>query len=240
MNVCIISPFFKDCLLYLAETARICHGREGIYLLQREKPLQTEEFYENALKTVTSALERGHHSIFEGITVEWYVRNISRAASHQIVRHRLTSPLQQSQRYVAYGADSEEFWQNMVIPKLDYMPPSAATEAKKLIYAHLEEVQKLYITLITSLGVRPEDARSILPQCSPTTLKIGMNLREFLFNFYPLRTARGAQEEIKEMTYDMYYHLEKDYKDDKYFTKFLNVIYPEWLARQQKVRKEWC
>jgi thymidylate synthase (FAD) len=230
MQVNIISKLPDNPINYIAENARICYGRESFN--------ENLDFNNNKdLTTVESLLNKGHHSVFECIYIEWYVRNISRAATHQIVRHRMASYLQQSQRYCKYDYESSDgFWENMVIPDLDYLGyedklHDALIELNDII----NNIKNAYKELI-KLGVKPEDARCILPNCSPTTIKIGMNLREFLFNFYPLRTSKHAQAEISKLANEMILTLREKYHDDLPFINFLTTYF-EWLQKQN--RPEW-
>jgi thymidylate synthase (FAD) len=230
MQVNIISKLPDNPINYIAENARICYGRESFN--------ENLDFNNNKdLTTVESLLNKGHHSVFECIYIEWYVRNISRAATHQIVRHRMASYLQQSQRYCKYDYESSDgFWENMVIPDLDYLGyedklHDALIELNDII----NNIKNAYKELI-KLGVKPEDARCILPNCSPTTIKIGMNLREFLFNFYPLRTSKHAQAEIRNLAIIMFGTLITKYISDKSFQDFI-IIYTDWLSKQN--RPEW-
>ncbi|NCA67057.1 MAG: FAD-dependent thymidylate synthase [Clostridia bacterium] len=227
MKVKIISPTYPDIINYIAESARICYGKE---FENKEK---------NDLSTVTSLLKKGHHSVFECIYIEWYIENMSRACATQALRHRHISPLQQSQRYVNY-IDKDDFWNNMVIPDLTYMKTRNEStrsyeDAMQIIDNTLFNIKTSYQALV-SIGVRPEDARSILPQCSPTTLKIGMNLREFLFNFYPLRSSSKAQAEIRELAENMNTCLFEHFAKQKDFWQFMS-IYSDWKDAQN--RPEW-
>lgn len=230
MQVSIISQKIDNPIHYIAENARICYNRE--------------EFNENLdfnndkdLATVENLLNKGHHSVFECIYIEWRVTNISRAATHQIVRHRMASYLQQSQRYCKYDVESSDgFWENMVIPELDYLDNRTRTTSQQLIEGFLTTVKTHYKNLL-KLGVKPEDARCILPNCSPTSMKIGMNLREFLFNFYPLRSSKHAQAEIQQLANTMILALQDKYRDDKTFIKFIACYYFDWLQKQN--RPEW-
>ncbi len=238
MNVNIINEKQTNILIYIAQNARICTNNEAyITQLNQNHIIFNDEANEKALNTVESLLNRGHHSVFECIYIEWYIRNISRASANQLVRHRMASYLQQSQRYVNY-MESEDFWNNMVIPNLSYITNSGNyNDTMEIINTTLKAIKKSYNDLI-KLGIKAEDARSILPQCSPTTIKVGMNLREFLFNFYPLRSSKHAQEEIRLLANKMFDNLKEKYFDDKYFQSFLNT-YLKWLKKHKEYRNEW-
>lgn len=218
MNVKIISPIYPNVINYIAENARICYGKEF------------EDKEKNDLMTVTSLLNRGHHSVFECVYIEWLVEGISRACSHQIVRHRCASYLQQSQRYVKYDKGSN-FWKNIVMPE----PISKNTVAMQIYDNLMNSVEEAYLDLI-ALGIKPEDARYVTTQAHTTTLKIGMNLREFLFNFYPLRSSKKAQDEIRELAENMRNALFEHFCKQKDFWQFIN-IYDDW--KEQQNRPEW-
>lgn len=235
MQVNIISKLPDNPINYIAENARICYNREHF-----DNNYEFNFEANKDLSTVAALLDKGHHSVFECIYIEWYVRNISRAATHQIVRHRMASYLQQSQRYCKYDYESSDgFWENMVIPDLDYLGyEDKVHDALIELNDIINNIKNAYKNLI-KLGVKPEDARCILPNCSPTTIKIGMNLREFLFNFYPLRTSKHAQAEIKTLALTMMEELlDNKYGKDNSVIKFMD-FYFEWLENQKSLRPEW-
>ena len=129
----------------------------------------------------------GHHSPFEHASFTFGVDGLSRVASHQLVRHRLASFSQQSQRYV----------------KMDSMgvvtPPSISSnpEASALFKRQAQVAIETYKSLV-AMGIPQEDARFILPHGWETRLVFTMNARE-LHHFYDLRLCRRAQWEIREL-----------------------------------------
>jgi thymidylate synthase (FAD) len=128
----------------------------------------------------------GHASVLEHVTLTYGVEGISRAASHQLVRHRIASYSQQSQRYVA--------------AKFGYVTPPTVAASPDLLAGyerHMAACSRLYAKLMTA-GVPPEDARFALPNATETKILITMNARE-LHHFFALRTCRRAQWEIREM-----------------------------------------
>lgn len=134
-----------------------------------------------------SAIKSGHTSILEHITVSFEVSGISRACSHQLVRHRLASYSQQSQR-------------NVVQHPFKYVTPKSIEEdeaADDLYTQAMIAVTGAYAELIM-LGVPEEDARYVLPNACMTNLVITMNLREFS-HFCALRRCNRAQWEIREL-----------------------------------------
>lgn len=133
----------------------------------------------------------GHFSPFEHASFSFAVDGISRVCSHQLVRHRMASYSQQSQRYVTMGEVRS------------IMPPSIANhpEAKRLFEKILAETHAVYGELLT-LGVPKEDARYILPHGWETRLVVTMNARE-LHHFFSLRLCRRAQWEIQDLAREM-------------------------------------
>jgi len=147
---------------------------------------------------VSRLSESGHLSAFEHASFTFGIEGISRACSHQLVRHRIASYSQQSQRYVRFG---ENF---------DYIIPPAIAKNKKLKEKFIDAVsypQKLYDELISE-GVHQEDARYILPNASETKIIVTMNARELL-HFFTLRLCRRAQWEIREMAKKMLKEVKK-------------------------------
>ncbi|MCP4231315.1 MAG: FAD-dependent thymidylate synthase, partial [bacterium] len=120
------------------------------------------------------------------------VDGISRTASHQLVRHRVASYSQQSQRYVTFDQNNEYV-----------TPPSIAErpEIKKRFEDAVTDIYALYGELIDS-GLPPEDARFILPNAACTKIIITMNARELL-HFFRLRGCERAQWEIRDMAIRM-------------------------------------
>lgn len=141
-------------------------------------------------RRVERCFENGHMSVFEHASVTFRIEGISRACSHQIVRHRLASYSQSSQRYVKGVPDS-------VVPPSILSRECAIEAFTEADYACMVAYEKLL-----SLGIPAEDARYILPNASETTLVSTMNLRE-LFHFLDLRTDKHAQWEIRDTAWAM-------------------------------------
>ena len=141
----------------------------------------------------------GHLSPVEHASFTFLVEGISRACSHQLVRHRLASYSQQSQRYVS----EEEF---------DYLiPPSIREEEelKTLFKRTMEDIQKTYGYLADHLVQKGnssesarEDARFVLPNATETKIMVTMNARELL-HFFRQRLCNRAQWEIRAMALAM-------------------------------------
>lgn len=133
----------------------------------------------------------GHHSVLEFADFTFHIEGISRACSHQLVRHRIASYAQRSQRYVK--EDNFKY----VTPK-DILKN---TEALKIYTEFMNTCQVTYDALIT-LGIEVEDARFALPNACETVLEVKMNGRT-LMNFLAERLCKRAQWEIREVAKQM-------------------------------------
>ena len=169
----------------VAAAARICYSdATAAELLKRESAALSARLLKELLLS-------GHHSPFEHVSFTFGVDRLSRVASHQLVRHRVASFSQQSQRYVKMGEGEGN---------VDVVtPPSVAgnPEAAELFNRQAKDACKVYKRLI-SMGVPAEDARFILPHGWETRLVFTMNARE-LHHFFNLRLCRRAQWEIREL-----------------------------------------
>ena len=139
---------------------------------------------ENLLKQL---LESGHLSPFEHANFTFVIEGISRVTSHQLVRHRIASYTQQSQRYVNVKGHSY------------VTPPTVLSRPEFLIKYQqaIESAHKLYCDMVEA-GIPYEDARYILPQAVETQLVMTMNARELL-HACSLRLCLRAQWEIMEL-----------------------------------------
>jgi thymidylate synthase (FAD) len=169
----------------VAAAARLCYAPIGAAELVEE--LANDEI-EKLLKLI---LRSGHLSVCEHASFTFAIEGISRACSHQLVRHRLASYSQQSQRYVT----------------LDQPPmirPPALTESPELAGVFEAAAQTSYDNYQSLLeaGVEPEDARYLLPQAVETKIVVTMNARQLL-HFFTLRTCERAQWEIRGLAEEM-------------------------------------
>ena len=136
---------------------------------------------------LTVLRESGHMSPFEHASFTYAIEGVSRVATHQLVRHRIASYSQRSQRYVPAGSD------RCVIPReVENIP-----EARSIFEEHVRNAHGAYDRM-TALGVPKEDARFILPHGCETAIVVTMNARE-LIHFFELRLCRRAQWEIREV-----------------------------------------
>ena len=136
----------------------------------------------NPLGLVKHLYRNGHHSVFEHIYFTFKIEGISRACSHQLVRHRHCSFTQRSQRYC-----SEDGFDFVTPPSID--PKAFAND--------MEDFKDLYEDYQRS-GVSNEDARFVLPNACETSLYLSCNLRE-LIHMANERLCMRAQWEIREL-----------------------------------------
>lgn len=164
----------------VAAAARLCYSPASAAEIVRDlSPERTRSFVEKLV-------EMGHQSPLEHVSFTFAVDGVSRALSHQLVRHRIASYSQKSQRYV----DEKEFsW---------IMPPSIKSNpaAKRLFEAQIESIRQCYAELCAA--VPREDARYILPNACETKLVVTMNARSLL-HFFRVRCCRRAQWEIRQL-----------------------------------------
>jgi thymidylate synthase (FAD) len=169
----------------VAAAARLCYSDASISQLLERAP-------EQAPRLLRKILDLGHLSVLEHANFTFGVEGISRACSHQLVRHRIASYSQQSQRYVSHAAPFEA-----VVPVSIVAQPELAARFE----AHLAATHELYRELLEA-GIPAEDARFVLPNAAATKLVMTMNARE-LHHFFTLRCCRRAQWEIRAMAREM-------------------------------------
>ncbi len=142
-------------------------------------------------KILDMVLSSGHHSVIEHAVFSFSVSGVSRALTHQLVRHRIASYSQQSQRYV--DAKRARY---VIPPGIGERP-----ELRKKFDAFITYSWELYRELQDE-GIPSEDARFVLPNAAQTNIAITMNARE-LMHFFALRCCRRAQWEIRSMADEM-------------------------------------
>jgi thymidylate synthase (FAD) len=134
----------------------------------------------------------GHASVIEHASFTFSIEDVSRALTHQLVRHRIASYTQQSQRYVTYDT-----LEKYVTPRSIADNP----EAKRVFDETLERISEAYQSLL-KMKIPKEDARFILPNAAKTNIIVTMNARE-LRHFFNLRCCARAQWEIREVAVEM-------------------------------------
>ena len=144
----------------------------------------------NPLGLVKHLYRNGHHSVFEHIYFTFKIEGISRACSHQLVRHRHCSFTQRSQRYCS----EDDF--GYVIP-----PTIQKNEESDSYILSMNAIDWDY-AMLTEAGIPNEDARYVLPNACETSLYLSCNLRE-LIHMANERLCMRAQWEIRELVHQM-------------------------------------
>lgn len=140
----------------------------------------------NPMALVKHLYNNSHHSVFEHIYFTFKIEGISRACSHQLVRHRHCSFTQRSQRYC-----SEDGFEYVTPPSLKLSSFHGDMQDLQDWYRHYQD-----------LGVPNEDARYILPNACATSLYLSCNLRE-LIHMANERLCTRAQWEIRDLVREM-------------------------------------
>jgi thymidylate synthase (FAD) len=178
----------------VAMAAKLCYSPSDIESLKEKIAAKDQK------KFVEKLMEMGHMSPIEHASFVFAVEGISRACSHQLVRHRLASFSQQSQRYVSEEAG------------FDYIVPPAVendAELKRYFEEAMDVAQKTYNHIVKKLNAKGlkgeaanQDARFVLPNACETKIIITMNARE-LIHFFNQRCCNRAQWEIRAMAIEM-------------------------------------
>jgi len=171
----------------VAYSANLCYSKSDI-------ESTVTKFYDSneIVRLIALLKDKGHFSPFEHISFTFGIENISRVTSHQLVRHRIASYSQQSQRYVKYSEKN-----------FDYITPPSIKKSEFLdeYTAYIEQGKKLYRDM-TGKGIPKEDARYIFSNATSTNIIVTMNARS-LFNFFKMRCCYHAQWEIRSMAFRM-------------------------------------
>lgn len=186
-------------LRYTAEAERLC-GTAALTTTKSGTPSEILEKTDpdTAKQIIKRVAGYGHGSVIEHASFTFSVEGVSRAMTHQLVRHRIASYTQQSQRYVRYDT-----LRNYVIP------PSIAenTGARKEFDEALKKISETYQNLL-QMGIPKEDARFILPNAAKTNIMVTMNARE-LRHFFNVRCCARAQWEMREAATEMLIQVKK-------------------------------
>ena len=140
----------------------------------------------NPMALVKHLYKNSHHSVLEHIYFTFKIEGISRACSHQLVRHRHCSFTQRSQRYCSEDG-------------FEYVTPPSIKDGE--FHGDMNEIRECY-SLYQEEGVPNEDARYILPNACATSLYLSCNLRE-LIHIANERLCDRAQWEIRELVQEM-------------------------------------
>jgi len=153
----------------------------------KTKPEELQQVKKKDLqKVLPYVMKLGHTSVVEHASFTFAISDVSRALTHQLVRHRIASYSQQSQRYV-----------NLTEPS--YVVPPSIMKSKKMKKAYDETMGLIWeqYNNLLKLGIPAEDARYVLPNATCTNIMVTMNARSLL-NFFELRCCLHAQWEIRQ------------------------------------------
>jgi thymidylate synthase (FAD) len=178
----------------IAMAAKLCYSPSDVESLKEKIETKDQK------KFVEKLSKMGHMSPIEHSSFTFAIEGISRACSHQLVRHRLASYSQQSQRYV-----SEESGFDYVVP----MTIKGDRELERYFKSIMSKTQKAYNHIVRKLGEKGikgeaanQDARFVLPNACETKIMVTMNARELL-HFFKQRCCNRAQWEIRAMAIEM-------------------------------------
>jgi len=170
----------------VATAARNCYSPRDIETID-------EHWNEDDIRTMVARVrDAGHLSTFEHTMFTFGVSGVSRALTHQLVRHRHMSFEQKSQRYIKMKG---------AFPYIT--PPSivARPEVKAKYETLMAEIAEFY-RIALEAGTPAEDARFALPNAAETQIVVTANARALL-DFFTLRTCNNAQWEIRELGFAM-------------------------------------
>lgn len=188
----------------IAAAAKLCYSNKSI------DEIMTKLSDDGAEEFIDKLMSLGHASPIEHVAFTFGIEGISRSTSLQLVRHRIASYSQKSQRYV-----SESQFGYIIPPSIENNPDTKDRYEKLMTYIQNEydairdELIKYHMTYgwnideKTAEKMANEDARYVLPNACETSLIMTMNVRS-LFNFFKLRCCNRAQWEIREMATEMY------------------------------------
>lgn len=147
--------------------------------------------------SLEKAIRRGHNSVMEHASFTFAIEGISRVCSHQLVRHRMASYSQQSQRHVS-------------IRKADYVIPPTIRRNPPTVRLYTKAMENAWDSykILLEEGVPPEDARFVLPNAAKTNIVVTMNARALL-GFFELRCCMHAQWEIRKLACKMLQEVKK-------------------------------
>lgn len=157
-------------------------------------------------------LKRGHESVLEHGSISVRFNNCSRGFTHELVRHRLMSPSQESTRYVDYAkgeVDLDEFQIHCVVPPHhDEHEKVTLADGRKMSMADMfGEIEQFYRALRKAKWA-PEDARQILPIGLRSQIGMTANFREWRY-ILALRASRYAHWEIRKVMGDLAIEFQK-------------------------------
>ena len=139
-------------------------------------------------KRIRHCFINDHMSVFEHASITFQVEGISRACMAQLTRHRLVSFCVESQRYNRYNLDGHDW----------YVTPPRFAEDEGIEFSGPMHDAAYYYQQAIANGMKPEDARYLLPEATKTNLVMTANVRN-LFHIFDMRLDKAAQWEIREL-----------------------------------------
>lgn len=174
----------------IASAARLCYAKDTKTIFSQDQS-RVEKF-------VRVLRDMGHMSPVEHAVFTFYIEGVSRAMTHQLVRHRLASYSQRSQRYVRH--DGFDYVMPPQLKGKKVKEGDVEVDAEKYFQKTMEYLAKRYAKLNEALGNKGEssneDARYVLPNACETKILVTMNGRELL-HFFGERLCLRAQWEIR-------------------------------------------
>jgi thymidylate synthase (FAD) len=170
----------------VATAARLCYAPIGAAELMQN---MSDDQVDQVLRVIMNS---GHFSALEHASYTFAIDGVSRALTHQLVRHRLASFNQQSQRYVTLTGEPQ-----IVTPRTVSDDPELAA----IFNTAIDTAYNAYSQLVEA-GVPAEDARYLLPNACISKIVVTMNIRELL-HFFEVRCCRRAQWEIQDLGHRM-------------------------------------
>ncbi len=154
----------------------------------KTKPEDLDKTSDKELKFILEhVMSLGHTSVIEHASFNFAISDVSRSLTHQLVRHRIASYAQQSQRYVDFKEPN-------------YVTPPEIAKNKKMKKAYDETMKNIWeqYNKLLEMGIPAEDSRFVLPNAACTNILVTMNARSLL-NFFELRCCLHAQWEIRKL-----------------------------------------
>lgn len=142
---------------------------------------------DTSIKRVETCMDRSHMSVFEHAYASFFIEGISRDCMAQLTRHRIASFSVESQRYCRYDLSDDEW----------YVKPPSFEPSGKYFDKCMRDAASHYAVNLRG-GMKPEDARYLLPGSTKTNIVMTMNARE-LFHFLDVRDDSAAQWEIRDL-----------------------------------------
>lgn len=180
----------------IASAAKLCYAADAGGLLEQDAA--------KARKFARKLKQMGHMSPIEHACFTFYIEDVSRAMTHQLVRHRIASYSQRSQRYVAH--DSFDYVMPPQLEGREVDLGDGKVDAAEYFRETMSLIAERYGRLCDALGRKGEssneDARYVLPNACETKIMVTMNARELL-HFFGQRLCRRAQWEIRAVADEM-------------------------------------